>query len=506
MKIQIADNIKKYRMARGFTQSDLAILLSVSTQAVSKWENGQTFPDITALPLLAKYLDVSIDELMGTEESHSWRLKKELRDLKQAINDDQSEKAEKELRILEIYEELASTENYYLISYFQRLMSVKNEANSCIKITEDRVTKARQLLKDRLRTSNMSERVQLLSAIAAYEDEEKLEQWADEYELPEHIKTSFWDELLLSRYAKQKSVDKFNEFNQKILYKQVKNTVYFLTESVFYNMKDQEGGLCTLQRYRMALDTLNLYSNRADDIFIFVRIMLEIQYAELLLINECSEESLEMFLLASKHLSILYDLPDGCMLNGSVSLLDTVSIVISRNDKYDKCIFNIGRYEKNPQFDKIREDKRFTGFMESLNKFFPSPNCRSWMNEKGNDNLDAQWQMLLDRAGKEAASLSDGNTVVMLTSGGTVHSISFRDMNSACDAEGAMKFLLEKKKSGDSKIEKLICMWHDGGIDIPSFAFREALLAVDSKNLSTQMLLNGFEGYVVKTVKVTMMK
>ena len=180
MKIQIADNIKKYRMARGFTQSDLAILLSVSTQAVSKWENGQTFPDITALPLLAKYLDVSIDELMGTEESHSWRLKKELRDLKQAINDDQSKKAEKEFRILEIYEELASTENYYLISYFQRLMSVKNEANSCIKITEDRVTKARQLLKDRLRTSNMSERVQLLSAIAAYEDEEKLEQWADE--------------------------------------------------------------------------------------------------------------------------------------------------------------------------------------------------------------------------------------------------------------------------------------------------------------------------------------
>ena len=294
--------------------------------------------------------------------------------------------------------------------------------------------------------------------------------------------------------------------NQKILYKQVKNTVHFLTESVFYNMKEQEGGLCDLQRYRMALDTLNLYSKRVDDIFIFIRIMLEVQYAELLLINECCEESLEMFLLASKHLSILYDLPDGCILNGSVPLLDAVSIVITGNDKYDKCIFNIGRYEKNPQFDKIREDKRFSQFMESLNKFFPSPNCRSWMNEKGNDNLDVQWQMLLDRARKEADQLSDGNTVVMLTSGGTIYSISFQDMNSACDAEGAMKFLIEKKKSGDSKIEKMICMWHDGGIDLPSFAFREALLAVDSKNLSTQMLLNGFEGYVVKTVKVTMMK
>ena len=64
--------------------------------------------------------------------------------------------------------------------------------------------------------SNMSERIRVLSAIAAYEDEERLEQWADEYELPEHIKTSFWDELLLSRYAKQKSVDKFNEFIKQL--------------------------------------------------------------------------------------------------------------------------------------------------------------------------------------------------------------------------------------------------------------------------------------------------
>mgnify|MGYP003305053708 FL=1 len=67
MKIQIADNIKRFRIASGYTQSDLAILLSVSPQAVSRWENGQAFPDITFLPLLAKYLNVSIDELMGHE-------------------------------------------------------------------------------------------------------------------------------------------------------------------------------------------------------------------------------------------------------------------------------------------------------------------------------------------------------------------------------------------------------------------------------------------------------
>ena len=67
MRNQIAENIKKFRIASGYTQSELAILLSVSPQAVSRWENGQAFPDITFLPLLSKYLNVSIDAIMGLE-------------------------------------------------------------------------------------------------------------------------------------------------------------------------------------------------------------------------------------------------------------------------------------------------------------------------------------------------------------------------------------------------------------------------------------------------------
>ena len=78
MRIQITENIKKYRIARGYTQSELALLLSVSPQAVSRWENGQAFPDITFLPLLAKYLNVTIDEIMGSEGQRSECLKKEV--------------------------------------------------------------------------------------------------------------------------------------------------------------------------------------------------------------------------------------------------------------------------------------------------------------------------------------------------------------------------------------------------------------------------------------------
>ena len=53
------------RKSRGFTQQELADLLGVSFQTVSKWENHVTMPDITMLPALAELFEVSVDELLG---------------------------------------------------------------------------------------------------------------------------------------------------------------------------------------------------------------------------------------------------------------------------------------------------------------------------------------------------------------------------------------------------------------------------------------------------------
>lgn len=51
----------------GITQDDLATYMGVSKAAVSKWETGTTYPDITLLPKLADYFNISIDKLMGYE-------------------------------------------------------------------------------------------------------------------------------------------------------------------------------------------------------------------------------------------------------------------------------------------------------------------------------------------------------------------------------------------------------------------------------------------------------
>ena len=61
----VAQNLKKYRKQNGLTQEDFAQKLGVTPQAVSKWENGKTSPDILLLPTIADVFACSIDELFS---------------------------------------------------------------------------------------------------------------------------------------------------------------------------------------------------------------------------------------------------------------------------------------------------------------------------------------------------------------------------------------------------------------------------------------------------------
>ncbi|MDE7284121.1 MAG: methyltransferase domain-containing protein [Lachnospiraceae bacterium] len=57
--------ISKRRKELGLTQNQLAKSLNISFQAISKWENGTTFPDVTMLPKLAAALNTTVDALLG---------------------------------------------------------------------------------------------------------------------------------------------------------------------------------------------------------------------------------------------------------------------------------------------------------------------------------------------------------------------------------------------------------------------------------------------------------
>lgn len=63
--MEIGKVIKQARLNKEITQEQLAEALGVTTQAVSKWETDCSYPDITLIPSIANYLDVSSDELLG---------------------------------------------------------------------------------------------------------------------------------------------------------------------------------------------------------------------------------------------------------------------------------------------------------------------------------------------------------------------------------------------------------------------------------------------------------
>lgn len=66
--MQLGEVIKKYRKNKNMTQEEMARRLGVTAPAVNKWENGNSFPDITLLAPIARLLDVSLDTLLSFRE------------------------------------------------------------------------------------------------------------------------------------------------------------------------------------------------------------------------------------------------------------------------------------------------------------------------------------------------------------------------------------------------------------------------------------------------------
>lgn len=64
MTISFGDNLNKLRKSKDLTQEEFAKAMRVSSQAVSKWERGETYPDMELLPVIANYFNISIDSLL----------------------------------------------------------------------------------------------------------------------------------------------------------------------------------------------------------------------------------------------------------------------------------------------------------------------------------------------------------------------------------------------------------------------------------------------------------
>ncbi|WP_455538863.1 helix-turn-helix domain-containing protein [Terrisporobacter sp.] len=108
--LNFSSNLLYLRKRKRVTQEDLANYLGVTKSAVSKWELNQSYPDITLLPIIAGYFDISIDEILG---------------YKPLMNDDEVRKLYSELikefskeKFDVVYEKCLQYEKKYYTCYF----------------------------------------------------------------------------------------------------------------------------------------------------------------------------------------------------------------------------------------------------------------------------------------------------------------------------------------------------------------------------------------------------
>ncbi len=88
-EINIAKVLANKRKEKAITQDDIASFLGVTKASVSKWETGQSYPDITLIPRLAGYFNMTIDDLLGYEPQLT---KEEIRHLYQHLAADFADK------------------------------------------------------------------------------------------------------------------------------------------------------------------------------------------------------------------------------------------------------------------------------------------------------------------------------------------------------------------------------------------------------------------------------
>lgn len=125
----ISENIKYYRKKRQMSQEEMAIKLHVVRQTVSKWENGLSIPDAEMMIHIAELLDVSINVLLGIDETdfHDDSLSKELEKAHQML----MENKQKEKMLKAAYKKRSLIIFLSFITLFVMLI-VKNEIVSII--------------------------------------------------------------------------------------------------------------------------------------------------------------------------------------------------------------------------------------------------------------------------------------------------------------------------------------------------------------------------------------
>lgn len=111
--MNLGSKLKEARINKGFSQSDVAELLNISRQSISRWETNKSYPDIDNLVELSKYYEVSIDALLTETKT----LQHEINEKTDQINKNIEEIEDKQKKLNALLSTTSSDESWILLMF-----------------------------------------------------------------------------------------------------------------------------------------------------------------------------------------------------------------------------------------------------------------------------------------------------------------------------------------------------------------------------------------------------
>lgn len=490
MKIKLSENIQELRKRRGITQSELAEVLSVTPQTVSRWENGQSYPDIEQLPALAAYFDITLDDLMGTSDLVYQKLLEELHQTRIALQKEEDAELRKEhCRILKKLADIRP--GTHAIPYFGAIMRLYKSGYA----TERQVEEARKRCEKCLADRHTGDRPHLLAQIIVNETDENIDRWR--HFISQDGIMSTWGDVMLTVY-RGKSLDQWEKQRQENIFSRIWCALNLLVLDKQDNLVgakyDSNDPLNPVEQYEAALQTLNVFSKEDDDVFLPMRIFIENRYMKALFANGRNEDGFVWMEKLSTHARMLAE-RTGEKRNGSVPFLALKEESdVPRDAEAHSSISDICNAEHHRAFDAVRDDPRFVQFYIQMHTFI-----------KFDDKIPFAFAPLIESAKNELqnVTVSKGTQIVSVqTAKGNIYHL-IQDIYSSYEAK-ELAFVKDLKAKNDAAISKIVCIWANGvsdlPVDVPSYHLRELLFKADKQNRNALVLLQGMKKLIVKKV------
>jgi len=127
-------------------------------------------------------------------------------------------------------------------------------------------------------------------------------------------------------------------------------------------------------------------------------------------------------------------------------------------------------------------------------------------NSKNNKYSVESFNLMLKTAKEKIADNNELTTFQILIIESPKNNLFYDFVNYMLPNESSKEneILNKLKENEDTEISKIICMWNDGCVDLPSFHFRKSICELNEKNKDAEILLNGKDGFFVSKIDRTL--